>query len=298
MAADGSADGSAAVVRRVPWWRRVTRRRLAIFLTIAVIAYVAGFVVLLLAEDRLLFSGAIVARGWREPTKSSGIREVMLTSGDAQLYAWFAAPQGWEPRQGAILMSHGNGNNLSSMGDCIERWRDRLGRAVLVYDYPGYGKSTGRPGEAACYAAGEAAYQWLTDEQHVPPSEIILVGESLGGAMALELATRHPPRLLVLHSAFTSFTDEAQATVPWYPARYFVHNQFRNIDKIGNVHAPVVITHGTADFTVPHSHGERLFAAANEPKQFVRMEHEGHYPPTDAAFFDTVRQLLTRTAKP
>ena len=86
--------------------------------------------------------------------------------------------------------------------------------------------------------------------------------------------------------------------MPWYPARYFVHNQFRNIDKISEVHAPVLITHGTADLTVPYSHGERLFAAANEPKEFVRMEGEGHHPPTDAAFFDAVRQLLSRTARP
>jgi hypothetical protein len=252
--------------------------------------------VLLALEDRLLFSGAVFAH-WREPADSLRVREITVNSEADQIHAWFSAPENWKPQLGAVLISHGNGNNLSSMGDCVARWRDRLGRAVLVYDYPGYGKSTGRPSEAGCYAAGEAALAWLIDAQHVSASEIILVGESLGGATAVELSTRHSVRLLVLHSAFTSFPDVAQARMPWYPSRYLVHNQMQNIEKIGRVHCPVLITHGTADWTVPLSHGERLFAAANEPKEFIRMEGGGHYPPADAAFFDAVRQFLMKTAR-
>jgi fermentation-respiration switch protein FrsA (DUF1100 family) len=259
------------------------------------VAYLAGLLVLLALEDRLLFPG-VFAR-WHEPPGSLHVREITVDSNGEEIYGWFAAPENWNPQQGAVLYSHGNGNNLSTMGDCVARWRDQLGRAVFVYDYPGYGKSTGRPSEAGCYAAGEAAFEWLVKDQGVPAGEIILVGESLGGATAVELATRHPVRLLVLHSTFTSFPDVAQARVPWYPARYLVHNQMHNIDKIGRVHCPVLITHGTADRTVPFSHGERLFAAADEPKGFIRREGEGHYPPADAAFFDAVRQLLNRTAR-
>jgi uncharacterized protein len=293
------ANDAAPPLRRVPFWRRVTRRRAAKYLGFAGVIYVVPLLVLLAAEDKLLFSGAVVAPAWYEPTFSMRVREVTFNSDDgAQIHAWFVAPRRWEARKGAVLISHGNGNNLSSMSDCVDRWREQLGRAVLVYDYPGYGKSTGRPSEAGCYAAGEAALQWLTEDQHVPVSEIILVGESLGGAIAVELAIRHPVRLLVLHSAFTSFPDVAQADVPWYPSRYLVHNQMRNIEKIRNVHAPVLMTHGTADRTVPFSQGERLFAAANEPKQFIRMEGEGHHPPTDAAFFEAVRTLVARTARP
>jgi uncharacterized protein len=281
----------------VPFWRRLTRRRVAKFLILAGVVYLVTLLVLLALEDRLLFSGALVARTWHEPAANLGVREITFDSDDgAQIHAWFTAPQGWKPQQGAVLISHGNGNNLSSMGDCVARWRERLGRAVLVYDYPGYGKSTGRPSETACYAAGEAAFAWLIS-QGVSADEIILVGESLGGATALELATRHSVRLLVLHSAFTSFPDVAQARVPWYPARYLVHNQMRNIEKIPRVHCPVLITHGTADFTVPFSHGERLFAAANQPKKFIRMDGQGHYPPADAEFFNAVQRLLSKTGR-
>jgi fermentation-respiration switch protein FrsA (DUF1100 family) len=258
-------------------------------------AIVAG---MLVGENTLLFSGASTARAWNEPPTSLHVSEVTLSSDDgAAIHGWFTAPEGWQPSQGAVLISHGNGNNLSSMGECLARWRDRLGRAVLVYDYPGYGKSTGRPSEAGCYASGEAARQWLIENQHVPAGEIILVGESLGGAIAVELASRHSARLLVLHSAFTSFPDVAQARVPWVPARYLVRNQMKNYDKIGRLHCPVVITHGTADKTVPFAHGERLFAEANEPKKFVRMEGDGHHPPTNAEFFDTVRQFPAATSR-
>jgi uncharacterized protein len=291
------ANGTVHPSRRVPFWRRVTRRGVAKYLGVAGVTYVAAFLVLLAAENKLLFSGALVARTWHEPADSLRVRDITLNSADAQIHAWFSVPPGWEPRQGAVLISHGNGDNLLNLADCVGRWRDRLGRAVLVYDYPGYGKSTGRPSEAGCYAAGEAALRWLTEDQHVPDSEIILVGESMGGAIAVELATRHPVRLLVLHSAFTSFPDVAQAHVPWFPARYVVRNQMRNIEKIPNVHAPVLMTHGTADRTVPFPQGERLFAAANEPKQFIRMEGEGHYPPVDAGFFDAVRQFLAKTRR-
>src|SRR5207302_10768036 len=105
------------------------------------------------------------------------------------------------------------------------------------------------------------------------------VGESLGGAIAVELAAQHSVRLLVLHGAFTSFPDMAQLRFPCYPARYLVRNRMDNEAKIRFARCPVLITHGTADSVVPFRQGERLFAAAPEPKQFVRMEGHGHGPP-------------------
>jgi pimeloyl-ACP methyl ester carboxylesterase len=117
----------------------------------------------------------------------------------------------------------------------------------------------------------------------------------MGGAIATELATRYPARLLILHGAFTSAPDMAQLRFPCYPSRYLVHNRMDNEAKIPLAQCPVLITHGTADSVVPFRQGERLFAAAHEPKQFVRMEGHGHGPPSKAAFFETVRQFLART---
>jgi fermentation-respiration switch protein FrsA (DUF1100 family) len=223
---------------------------------------------------------------------------VTLASADGErIHAWFSVPDGWEPRQGAIHYSHGNGSNLSRISGRAYRWREKTGRAVLLYDYPGYGKSSGRPSEAGCYAAGEAALRWLGEEQHVPPGEVILVGESLGGAVAIELATHHPVRLLVLHGAFTSFPDMAQVRVPFYPVRSLVRNRMENEEKIGLARCPVLITHGTADDVVPFRQGERLFAAAREPKRFLRMEGHGHGPPNQPDFFVAVKRFLAETTR-
>lgn len=247
-------------------------------------------------EDWFLFPGAIAARPWREPPEFMRVRELTFESaaGD-RIHAWFSTPAGWEPRQGAVLHSHGNGSNLSRISGRAFRWRERLGRAVLLYDYPGYGKSSGRPSEDGCYAAGEAALQWLSEVQCVPAKEVILVGESMGAAIAVELATRHAVRLLVLHGAFTSFPDMAQVRLPCYPSRCLVQNRMDNEAKIGLARCPVFITHGTADSVVPFEQGERLFAAAHEPKQFVRMEGHGHGPPNKEDFFEMVRVFLAKT---
>jgi uncharacterized protein len=283
-------------LRRVPFWQRSRGRRVARYFAIGFSLYVVSLVGLLLAENWILFPGALIA-GTCEPPDSLQARKLTLDSADGnRIAAWFSAPEGWEPKRGAILFSHGNGDTLCNLGSTVFRWRQELGRAIVVYDYPGYGQSTGRPSEAGCYAAGEAAFGWLAKEEGVPVGEIILLGQSLGGATAVELATRHPVRMLVLQSAFTSFPDVAQAHLWWYPTRYLVRNQMDNAAKIQRVHCPVLIAHGTADRTVPFHEGERLFAAAPEPKKFIRLEGEGHNPRLSPDFFKTVRQFLAATA--
>src|SRR5262249_30562197 len=158
------------------------------------------------------------ARGGSDPPAFLGVRELSLNSSDgATIHAWFTAPAGWAPREGAILHSHGHGNSLAPLAGQAQRWRDHPHRALPVYDYPGFGRSTGRPSENGCYEAGEAAYRWLIQEQKVPRGEVVLVGESLGSAIATELAVRQDARLLVLHGAFTSFPDMAQVRFPMFP---------------------------------------------------------------------------------
>jgi pimeloyl-ACP methyl ester carboxylesterase len=286
------------LLRDSSFWGRSRRMRLARLAAFACYVYVGALLALLALEDRLLFPGSTVARPWREPPEHLHAREVTLTSarGD-RIIAWFSAPEGWKPEEGAVLYSHGNGSNLSRISGRAFRWHEPLGRAVLLYDYPGYGKSSGRPSEAGCYEAGEAAFRWLVEEQKVPEGEVILVGESLGGAIATELATRHAGRLLVLLGAFTSFPDMAQTRFPFFPGRYLVHNRMDNEAKIGQARCPVLISHGTADTVVPYRQGERLYAAAREPKRFLRLEGWGHGRPDKAALFPAVKAFLEETAR-
>src|SRR5439155_1700348 len=108
--------------------------------------------------------------------------------------------------RGVVLVCHSRAGNLSHAvrPDDVRRWHDEVGLSVLVFDYPGYGHSGGRPSEAGCYAAAEAAYEWLTEAQGIPPGQLLLLGRSLGSAVAVELASRRPYRALVLISPLTS----------------------------------------------------------------------------------------------
>src|SRR5262245_15452315 len=207
-------------------------RRFLRLVAVAAYTYVGVLVVLLALENYFLFPRS-TAVGWVEPPRHLRMQDVDLTSADGTaLHAWWCVPPGWTPARGAVLFSHGNGGNVSHRASTIDGWRKELGRAVLCYDYPGYGRSAGAPSEAGCYAACEAAYQWLVEKQQVPPAEIVLVGESLGGAMSIELATHHECRMIVTCSTFTSFPDMAQKSLPWFHARWVVGN---NLDHLATI---------------------------------------------------------------
>lgn len=285
-------------LRGEPFWKRSRGRRVARFVVFVCYLYIATLLAMLALEDRFLFPGATFSRPWSDPPDYLRVRELTFDSFTGEsIHGWFTAPDGWNPKRGAILISHGNGANLSHLSGRAYLWREATGRAVLLYDYPGYGKSSGRPSESNCYAAGEAAIRWLIEDRGVPTGELILVGESMGGAVAVEMATQHTVRLLVLHGAFTSFPDMAQVRFPCFPSRYLVKNRMDNEAKIPLVQCPVLITHGTADNVVPFRQGERLFADAREPKVFVRMEGHGHGPPNTDEFFETVKKFLSETGR-
>jgi fermentation-respiration switch protein FrsA (DUF1100 family) len=165
-------------------------------------------------------------------------------------------------------------------------------QAVLVFDYPGYGKSGGACSEAGCYASGEAALDWLTQAQKVSPRRIVLYGGSLGAAIATDLAARRPCRALFLVAPFTSFPDVAQERFPWLPGRWLVRNQFDNLGKIGACRAPVFIAHEADDRLIPFSQGRRLFAAAPEPKELFVLHGGWHNDQPGPAVYPALRAFL------
>ena len=284
--------GFAVLTLRAPaYWERSWKHRLARLAIYVAVCYVAILVFLLLLEDTFLYGPADVDLG--NPPAGIEAENVEMTSrlGD-RIHAWWSVPHGWKPEQGAVIFCHGNGGNLSLRAGALPHWTGELGLAVLLFDYPGYGRSSGTPSEAGCYAAGDAAYDWLTDVQTVPVERIILYGGSLGGGIATELARRRPHRALVLVAAFTSFPDMAQLRFPWLPGRWLVRNQFDNLEKIANCRGPVFIAHGTSDDLIPLEQGEHLFAAAREPKRLLRMFHYRHNDlPTDE-FYPALHAFL------
>jgi pimeloyl-ACP methyl ester carboxylesterase len=169
-----------------------------------------------------------------------------------------------------------------------------LNLSVLIYDYPGYGRSHGRANEENCYAAAEAGHQWLTDVQKIEPRKIALLGASLGASMAVELARHHDHRALILIKPFSSIPDMAQARFPWLPARYFVRHKFDNVAKIRDSHRPVFVVHGTTDTIIPYRLGQRVYDAANEPKELVTIDGHDHNTPLPGDFFQRVRGFLEK----
>ncbi|MGE9292211.1 MAG: alpha/beta hydrolase [Puniceicoccales bacterium] len=168
-----------------------------------------------------------------------------------------------------LIVSHGNGEDMGSDLELPERLRE-MGFNVVVYDYPGYGASDGRPSEQGCYEAIETVYDWLLKEQGATPEQIVLFGRSLGGGPTVELATRKPVAGVILDGTFTS-TFRVMTRVrllPW--------DCFNNLAKIDSIGCPLLILHGTADRTVPFWHGEALFAQASQPKTRLWVEGAGH----------------------
>jgi pimeloyl-ACP methyl ester carboxylesterase len=276
------ASSTELPVKPARWrWRR--------WLIGLVATYVGILLVLLALENRFIYRPTTAAESWRDPPDPA-VQDVYLDlSTGERIHGW------WWPRPNttrAILYCHGNALNLSHRGGSLARWSDTLDGSILIFDYPGFGRSTGAPTERSCLAAGAAAWNWLNTEQKISAENIVLCGASLGGAVATDLAHEHGCRALVLIKAFTSIPDMATARFPWLPARYFVRHRFDNLSKLPQIHRPVFITHGTGDRVVPYVHGERLFAAANEPKLFAPLAGDDHLDKLPDELFTRLRRFV------
>lgn len=188
-----------------------------------------------------------------------------------ELNGWFfpASTNSNRPRL-AVLVCHGNAGNISHRLDKLLILR-RAGAAVLLFDYRGYGRSSGKPDEQGTYLDAETAYLWLTEGQNIPAQDIVVHGESLGGAVALELALRRRVKGLILESAFTSTVDMGRLMFPFLPVNRIVRFRYDNLAKIGKLACRTLVMHSPEDDIVPYDMGQRLFAAAPQPKTFCEL---------------------------
>jgi pimeloyl-ACP methyl ester carboxylesterase len=248
-------------------------------------------------EDYLVFRPVSATAQWFDPLKSTPYQDLFLSLDDGiQISArWFPCADSAK----AILYCHPRNGNLSIAlkSDKVEEWQRRANRSVLVFDYPGYGKSTGRPTEAGCYRAAQAAYLWLTVQQGVDSDDLLVVGRSMGTGVAVDLASRNPCEGLVLISPFTTLPDAGQYRCPVLPARWLMRNRFDNLSKIPDCQCPVLIVHGTHDDWVPVEQARRLLAAAHQPKWLSIVEGADHGDKVLASFFETLRAFLSETSK-
>lgn len=227
-------------------------------------------------------------------------QEVWLkTSDGVRLNAWhFRASNAPLAEQEVFLICHGNGGNISHRLGLYGVLLD-LGRDVLAFDYRGYGRSDGKPSEKGTYLDAQAAFGWLR-QQGYRAEQILLLGESLGGGVATELATRETSGGLILQSTFTSIPDLAAGLYPWLPARTLATIRYDNLAKLPGIRVPLLVLHSRADTLIPFAHGQRLFQAANAPK-LLREVHGDHNDTLDAdreAYSAAVQAFLDLRGRP
>ncbi len=194
---------------------------------------------------------------------------VRLPTDDGEtLHAWWIPA---EDARGAVLFCHGNAGNISHRLESAAVFH-RLGLSVLLFDYRGYGQSTGTPSEQGLYRDGEAAWHHLTRTRGVDPQHVVLFGRSLGSAVAASVADEHPAGAVILESAFTSVPDVAAHHYPFLPVRLLARIRFDTLRRLGGIRTPLLVIHSPDDEIIPFAHGRRLFEAAGPDKAFLEIE--------------------------
>jgi len=209
------------------------------------------------------------------------------------LHGWFI------PQPGAhhtLLIFHGNAGNISHRLPWLQMLHE-IGAHVMILDYRGYGRSQGQPSEKGLYLDARAAYDWWSRERAADRSRLILVGESLGGAVCIDLAASVPVDGLILQCTFTSARDMAKILFPLGLLQPLTGVRFDSAAKIGNIRCPKLFIHGDSDEVVPFRLGRELFDKALPPKEFFEVPGAGHNDlvwTAGPAYAERVRDFLSR----
>lgn len=223
--------------------------------------------------------------------------EVWMESADGvRLHGWWVP--GAEERAsescGAVVFFHGNAGHLAHRAKIADRF-SRRGVDVLLVDYRGYGRSRGRPDEEGLYRDGMAAYRYVVERRGTAPARVAVAGHSLGGAVAVAVASRARVGGLVVTAAFTSLPDIARDLYPLLPGSWFdwEPEPFPTLHRMREVHAPVLVGRGRRDGLIPRTHVRALFEAAPGPRRWTEAERAGHNDLwSDAQFWRELDRFL------
>ena len=219
--------------------------------------------------------------------------DLTLTTADGvRLAAWYVPA---ENARATLLHCHGNAGNIGDRVDIVRLYHN-LGLNVLIFDYRGYGRSSGTPTEPGTYADALAAWTYLTVTRGIPPQAIVVGGQSLGCGVASWLAAQVKPGALILESGFTSVPDMAARIYPFLPARRLARIRYDSLERLPRVTCPVLVAHSPDDEIVPYAFGQRLFEAANQPKEFLVLQgsHNDGYIDTGPAYGATIIRFVDR----
>ncbi|MDY7012297.1 MAG: alpha/beta fold hydrolase [Cyanobacteriota bacterium] len=243
------------------------------------LAYAVTCLALLIWQTRLIFAPSSKLT-LSPPTLGLSYEEVWLPiapqTGERVHGWWLPTPTNY---RGTVLYCHGKNGNLSRNLKQANRWV-KLGFNVFLFDYRGYGRSQGQfPNERRVYEDAQVALNYLLEQRKIDPRTLLFYGHSLGGAVAIELATRNPRVAgLVIESSFTSLREMVDCTGIYalVPVNLLLSQRFDSLGKVASLKMPILYIHGTRDTTVPDRMSQTLFAATTAPKQLYLVPGAGH----------------------
>ena len=268
------------------------------FILVVVAAYGLIVVLVYFMQGRMLYLADVPERTLTTTPTDVGMdyQDVAIETNDGvTLHGWFIAGRSSQ----VLLFFHGNAGNISHRLNSIVRFQD-LGFSVLIIDYRGYGKSTGRTTEKGIYRDADAAWRYLIEDRGIVASDIVIFGRSLGASVAAQLASKYQPSALIVESSFTSIPDIAQDLYPWLPARWLSRLSHATRDYVRDVRCPILVIHSRDDEIIPFHHGEAIFASANEPRTLltIRGTHNNAFLLDERTYVEGLRTFLTGLSAP
>jgi fermentation-respiration switch protein FrsA (DUF1100 family) len=253
--------------------RSLTGKRLLIVLAWLAVAMVVTLGLVWVFQRSLIYLPTQLV-----PSPPPGVAEVSYATEDGlTLTAWLVES---EASRGSVIVFNGNAGNRSHRLPLARALAD-IGLTVLLTDYRGYGGNPGSPSEDGLALDARAAIGYMTDRAE--NDSLIYFGESLGAGVAIGLAIQHPPGAMILRSPFTSLPDIAGVHYRWLPSSLLLKDRYQNLNRVGDVEAPLLVITGTEDSIVPSEQSEAVYQAANQPKEILLVDGANH---NDTALLD------------
>jgi len=252
--------------------------------------YAAYCGILFVLQRQMMFPRGMIPTPAPSASRIPALEKIWLKVQSGKIEAWYLPPAAGTDagRTPAVIFGHGNGELIDFWPEELSGFK-RLGIALLLVEYPGYGRSAGSPSQTSITEAFIAAYDVLASRQDVDPSRIILFGRSLGGGAVCALAAARPSAALILMSTFTSARSFAKR---YLAPTFLVRDPFDNLAVVKNYPAPVLILHGRYDSVISFSHGIELYKAAKHGKLIPYAAGHNDCPPDWKVFWQDIQEFL------
>ena len=246
-------------------------KRLTISLIrIIAIAYSTLLIGFYFFQSKLVF---VPTKGLQTSPKEIGLEFETHIIGKDKIYSWFIPVKNKDAM--TVLICHGNAGNISNRLSTIDFYHRQIGLNVMIFDYSGYGKTPGKPSEEKTYQNSQDVFDYMVDTLKISPNKVIVDGRSLGGAVAIDLATKRTFKALIIQSTFTSIYNMAKSMFSVLPTKWVQHIYYDSISKVEKINCPILHIHSPDDQVIPFTMGEALFKKLPNPKKFVEI-HGGH----------------------